>query len=73
MNDEGVAKIGHIVMVGSVRAIVLSINGMFVRVRGIAVKDSGGIVELPWEDDLPASQCVLLYESLSDMRKELEP
>lgn len=72
MNGNGVANIGHIVMAGNVRAIVIGINGTFVRVRGIGVKDSGEIIELPWEHDLPASQCVLLYESLSDMRKKLE-
>jgi hypothetical protein len=71
MNDECVAKAGHIVMVGSTRAVVIGIKGTFVTVRGIGVKDTGEIVELQWVNDLPASQCVLLYESLAAMFKEL--
>ena len=37
-----------------------------------SVKDTGEIVELPWVDDLPASQCVVLYENLAEMSKELD-
>ena len=63
MNGKGVAKIGHVVMTspGTVRAIVIGINGTFVKVLGIGThKDTGDIVVLDWVHDMPASQCVLL-------------
>jgi hypothetical protein len=63
MNGKGVAKIGHVVMTnpGAVRAIVIGINGTFVKVLGIGThKDTGDTVVLDWVHDMPASQCVLL-------------
>ena len=63
MNGKGVAKVGDVVMTspGTVRAIVIGINGTFVKVLGIGIrKDTGDTVVLNWVHDMPASDCVLL-------------
>lgn len=69
MNGKGVAKIGHVVMApGHVRAIVIGVDGTFLKVHGFGThKDTGDIVILNWIHALPASECVLLEDqSLRD-------
>jgi hypothetical protein len=62
MNQKGVAKVGDLVMgPGNVRALVLKIEGTFVKIIGIGVKrETGEVTVLQWVTDCPASECVLL-------------
>jgi hypothetical protein len=64
MNGKGIAKKGHIVMTpGYVRALVVGINGTFLKVHGFATHvETGELVILEWVHDLPASDCVLLED-----------
>jgi hypothetical protein len=56
-----VAAVGDVVMVPSnMRAIVIAVNGMFVKILGIGTsKDTGDTFVLPqrYVHDFPASEC----------------